>query len=60
MPISLVHWSVNIEVFNLESFIRLAKYIFSANFRTTVAKHFFMLPCGIALLIICADVGLKF
>ena len=55
MPITTVHWRVEIGVFNLRSFMRVAKSIFSTNFRTTLAKYLFMLLCGINLLLICGD-----
>ena len=55
MPITTVHWRVEIGVFNLRSFMRVAKSIFSANFRTTLTKYLFMLLRGINLLLICGD-----
>ena len=59
MPITIVHWRVEIGAFNLRSFMRFPKSVFSVNFRTRIAKYFFMLICGITLLLICGDVELN-
>ena len=59
MLVSIVHWHVEIGVFNSRSFMRFAKSIFSVNVRTTLAKYLFMLLCGVTLLLICVDVELN-
>ena len=56
MPVSIVHWRVEIEAFILRSFVRVARCIFSVNFRITLAKYLFMLLCEITLPLICGDV----
>ena len=59
MPISIVHWRIEIEVFNLRSFMRVAKSLSSVNVSTILAKYLFMLLCGITLLLICGDTELN-
>ena len=59
MPITIVHWRVEIGAFNLRSFMRFPKSIFSVNVRTRIAQYFFMLLCGITPLLICGDVELN-
>ena len=59
MPVSIVHWRVEIEAFILRSFVRVARCIFSVNFRITLAKYLFMLLCEITLPLICGDVELN-
>ena len=63
MLISIVHWHLEIGVFNSRYFMRVAKSIFSMNVGTTLKIYLFMLLCGITLLLICGDVkfspGLK-
>ena len=45
MPISIFHWHIEIEVFNLRSFMRVAKSLSSVNVSTILAKYLFMLLC---------------
>ena len=59
MPISIVHYRIEISIFNSKSFMRVAKSIFSVNVKTTLAKYLFMLLCGIILLLLRRDVELN-
>ena len=59
MPFSIIHWRIEIRVFNLKSFVRVPKSIFSMNFKTTLAKYLFMVICGITLLLIFGGVELN-
>ena len=49
MPTSITHRRGDIEVFKLVSFVRLPKYIFSMEFRNTLAENLSILQCDFVL-----------
>ena len=59
MSVSIVQWRVEAWKFNLKSFMRLVKSIFSVNFRTTFPSNFFILLCAVTLLQISGDIELN-
>ena len=59
MLISIVHWRIEVGIFNLRSFVRLAKFILSVNCGTFFIIILFILLCTITLILICVDVELN-
>ena len=58
MRISIVQWRLEVGILNFICFMRLAKFVFSMNFRTTI-DFFFILLCASTLLLTCNDVELN-